>query len=52
MKLEGSVQMYKRNLHKMFLKKQVEKNTCLDADLNINYLPLIMPSTDAMPIIW
>lgn len=52
MKLEGNCQMYKKHSHRMFLNQRVEKNISLDVDLNTNYLPLITPSTDAMPIIW
>ena len=52
MKLEGNFQMYKNHSHRMFLKNKVEKNSSLTDDLNINYHPLLKPSTDAMPIIW
>lgn len=52
LKIEGSRRLYKKMIHKIYLKNRKENDLSLANDLDINYKPLPMPSTEAMPIIW
>lgn len=52
MKIEGNVRKYKRQCRNTYLQKMEEGDIQIENNININYEPLLMPSTSALPIIW
>ena len=51
-KIEGSLKLYKKFSHKLYLQKSAESENPIFNDLEINYEPSATPCTEAMPILW
>lgn len=52
MKIEGSLNLYRKMVHKLYLKKMKKLDDPINFDFEMNYEPSPVPCTDALPILW
>lgn len=52
MKIEGSLKLYRKMSHKLYMKQLKKDEDQVNFDFNINYEPPSEPCEDEMPILW